>query len=114
MEHSVMTNPMSGPAYATALKNAVEQNRTAYCTPPRTGGKQMSVRLDDFLLNHVETIADLAKWNRSEVLYAIAHCGLFHLYEEAPRIAEEVVARIVEKFKAQHAADFRGTKKGGG
>ena len=64
---------MAGPSYITALRNAVEQNRAAYCTPPPTGGKQMSVRLDDFRLNHVEAVAELAKWNRSEVLYAIAH-----------------------------------------
>jgi hypothetical protein len=109
----VVSNPMAGPSYTTALRNAVEQNRTAYCTPPRTGGKQMSVRLDDFLLNHVEAIADLAEWNRSEVLYAIAHCGLFQLYEVAPHIAEEAVARIMEKFKAQHAGELGATKGSG-
>lgn len=100
------TNPMAGPSYITALRNAVEQNRAAYCTPPRTGGKQMSVRLDDFLLNHVETLAELASWNRSEVLYAIAHYGIFALYENAPEIAERVVANIMEKFKAQHSDDL--------
>jgi hypothetical protein len=95
-----------GPSYITALRNAVEQNRAAYCTPPRTGGKQMSVRLDDFLLNHVEAIAELAGWNRSEVLYAIAHFGLGALYESAPQIAEKAVASIMEKFKAQHAGEL--------
>lgn len=103
------TNPMAGPSYITALRNAVEQNRAAYCTPPRTGGKQMSVRLDDFLLNHVEAVAELASWNRSEVLYAIAHYGLFALYEGAPQIAEKAVASIMEKFKAQHADELGDT-----
>lgn len=101
-------NPMAGPSYITALRNAVEQNRAAYCTPPRTGGKQMSVRLDDFLLNHVEAISELTEWNRSEVLYAIAHYGLFTLYSQAPQIAEKAVASIMEKFKAQHAEELSG------
>ena len=100
------TNPMAGPSYITALRNAVEQNRATYCTPPRTGGKQISVRLDDFLLNHVEVLAELASWNRSEVLYAIAHYGIFALYENAPDIAEKAVAIIMEKFKARHAAEM--------
>ena len=95
-------NPMSGPSYITALQNAVEQNRTAYCTPPRTGGKQMSVRLDDFLLNHVEAIAELSGWNRSEVLYTIAHQGLYDLYNNSPSSMSLAVAKIMEKFKAQH------------
>lgn len=99
-------NPMAGPSYITALRNAVEQNRAAYCTPPRTGGKQMSVRLDDFLLNHVEAVAELASWNRSEVLYAIAHYGFFALYENAPQIAEKAVASIMGKFKAGHANEL--------
>ncbi len=101
-------NPMAGPSYITALRNAVEQNRATYCTPPRTGGKQMSVRLDEFLLNHVEAVAELAKWNRSQVLYAIAHYGLFALYENAPHIAEKAVASIMEKFKARHADELGG------
>lgn len=102
------SNPMAGPSYITALRNAVEQNRAAYCTPPRTGGKQMSVRLDDFLLNHVEAISELASWNRSEVLYAIAHYGLFELYENAPQIAEQVVANITERLRARYADELGG------
>jgi len=66
----------------------------------------MSIRLDDFLLNHVEAVAELASWNRSEVLYAIAHYGLFALYENAPQIAEKAVASIMEKFKAQRADEL--------
>jgi len=104
----VTVNPMSGPSYITALQNAVDQNRTAYCSPPRTGGKQMSVRLDDFLLNHVEAIAELSGWNRSEVLYAIAHQGLFDLYNNSPSSIDRTVARIMEKFKAQHGNELGG------
>jgi len=68
----------------------------------------MSVRLDDFLLNHIEAIAELAGWNRSEVLYAIAHSGLGALYEPAPQIAEKAVASIMEKFTAEHAEELGG------
>jgi hypothetical protein len=104
---TVRINPMSGPSYITALQNAVDQRRTAYCTPPRTGGKQMSVRLDDFLLNHVEAVAELSGWNRSEVLYAIAHQGLLDLYTVSPSSGEAAVAKIMEKFKATHADELR-------
>jgi hypothetical protein len=68
----------------------------------------MSVRLDDFLLSHIEAVAELAEWNRSEVLYAIAHYGLFALYKNAPQIAEKAVASIMEKFKARHADELGG------
>ena len=99
-------NPMSGPSYITALQNAVEQRKTSYCTPPRTGGKQMSVRLDDFLLDHVEAIAELSGWNRSEVLYAIAHQGLYDFYNNSPSSIDLAVTRIIEKFKARHAGEL--------
>jgi hypothetical protein len=97
---------MSGPSYITALQNAVVQNRTAYCSPPRTGGKQISVRLDDFLLNHVEAIAKLSGWNRSEVLYAIAHQGLYDLYNNSPSSIDVTVAKIMAKFKAQRGNEL--------
>ena len=103
-----MAQIAAGIAPEPALKNAVEQNLAAYCTPPRTGGKQMSVRLDDFLLNHVEALAELASWNRSEALYAVAHYGILHLYQEEPEIAEKAVANIMEKFKAQYSGDLGG------
>jgi hypothetical protein len=105
---AMKVNPMAGPDYIRALTNAVEENRTAYCTPPRTGGRQMSVRLDDFLTNHVEAIAELSGWNRSEVLYAIAHQGLYDLYEKSPSSIDLAVARIMEKFKARHATELGG------
>ena len=62
----------------------------------------MSVRLDDFLLNHIEALSELSNWNRSEVLYAVAHQGLLALYTVSPSSAEAAVAKIMEKFKAQH------------
>jgi hypothetical protein len=101
-------NPMAGIHYVAALQNAVEQNRSAYRTPPRTGGKQISVRLDDFLLDHVEAVAELSGWNRSEVLCAIACQGLFDLYEMSPSSIELSVARIMQKFKAKHADELGG------
>jgi hypothetical protein len=106
VEHSVTINPMSGLSHITALQNAVEQKKTAYCTPPRTGGKQMSVRLDDFLLNHIEAIAELSGWNRSEVLYAIAYQGVYDLYNNSPSSIDAAVAKIMEKFKAQHPSEL--------
>jgi hypothetical protein len=95
-------NPMAGPAYIEALRNALEQRSTAICAPPRTGGKQVSIRLDDFLLDHIEALAELSNWNRSEVLYTVAHQGLLALYTVSPTSAEAAVAKIMEKFKGRH------------
>ena len=92
-------NPMSGPAYVMALCNAVERRRNAYTTPPRTGGTQISTRLDDFVFNHIEAIVEECGWNRAEVLYALIQRGLFDLYEfTAPTTVDRIVAKIVAKI----------------
>ncbi len=62
---------MAGPAYVVALKNALEKKLAEYHSPPRTGGTQISTRLDDFVLNHVEAIVQESGWNRAEVMYAL-------------------------------------------
>jgi len=91
---------MAGPAYVVALRNALEKRTAEYITPPRTGGTQISTRLDDFVFNHVEAIVDECKWNRAEVLYALIQRGLFDLYEF---LSPEVVDRIVHKIVAKMA-----------
>jgi|SRR5271163_3710621 len=91
-------NPMAGPAHVMALKNKIEKRVMEYCTPPKTSGTQVSIRLDDFLLNHVEAIVALSGWNRSEVVYALAHRGLYDLYHYSPGIAEAVVQQIMGKM----------------
>jgi hypothetical protein len=92
-------NPMSGPAYVIALRNALESRTTEYTTPPRTGGTQISTRLDDFVFNHVQAIVEECAWNRAEVLYALIQRGLFDLYEFlSPEIVERIVRRIVAKM----------------
>ena len=93
-------NPMAGPAYVIALRNALERRTTEYTTPPKTGGTQISIRLDDFVLNHVEAIVSETKWNRAEVLYALIQRGLFDLYEF---VSPEIVDRIVQKIVAKMA-----------
>jgi len=101
-------NPMAGISYLMTLKNAVEKTRGALSAPPKTGGKQISVRLDEdeFLVNHLDAIAELAGWHRSEVLYAVAYQGLFDLYNAAPSTIEPAVDKIMEKFKAKHAVEL--------
>src|SRR6266571_3818899 len=92
-------NPMAGPAYVIALKNALEKKITEYTTPPRTGGTQISTRLDDFVFNHVEAIVEECGWNRAEVLYALIQRGLFDLYAFAsPEVVERIIHRIVAKM----------------
>src|SRR5713226_9008100 len=92
-------NPMAGPAYVIALRNALENRTTEYTPPPRTGGTQISTRLDDFLFNHVQAIVEECGWNRAEVLYALIQRGLFDLYEFAsPEVVERIVQKIVGKM----------------
>jgi hypothetical protein len=92
-------NPMAGPAYVVALRNSLEKRTTEYTTPPRTGGTQISTRLDDFVLKHVDAIVEECGWNRAEVLYALVQRGLFDLYEfVSPEIVERIVQKIVAKM----------------
>jgi hypothetical protein len=97
-----LANPMSGPAYVMALRNALEATKrpTDYKSPPRTGGTQVSIRMDDFLFNHVEAIVEeCPDWNRAEVLYALIQRGLFDLYEFCDsETVEKIVQKIVHKI----------------
>lgn len=97
-------NPMSGPAYVMALRNALEQRAASeYQSPPRTGGTQVSIRLDEFMLNHVEAITAKAGWNRAEVLNALIQRGLFDLYEFcSPESVEGLVQDVVAKLAPAH------------
>lgn len=93
------TNPMAGPAYVIALRNALERRKAEYATPPRTGGAQVSTRFDESVLNHVDAIVEECGWNRAEVLYALVQRGLFDLYEfVSPEVVERIVTRIVSKM----------------
>lgn len=97
-------NPMSGPAYVIALRNALEQRPTSeYQSPPRTGGTQVSVRLDEFIFNHVEAIVAKTEWNRAEVLNALIQRGLFDLYEFCkPKVVDALVQDVVAKLAPPH------------
>ena len=97
-------NPMSGPAYVIALRNALEQRpANEYQSPPRTGGTQVSIRLDEFILNHVEAITAKAGWNRAEVLNALIQRGLFDLYEFCrPEVVDNLVEDVVAKLAPPH------------
>jgi hypothetical protein len=95
---------MSGPAYVMALRNALEQRAASeYQSPPRTGGTQVSIRLDEFMLNHVEAITAKTGWNRAEVLNALIQRGLFDLYEFCkPEVVEGLVQDVVAKLAPSH------------
>ena len=43
------SNPMSGPAYVIALRNALDKRTAEYHSPPRTGGAQVLTRFDEFV-----------------------------------------------------------------
>ena len=95
---------MSGPAYVLALRNALEQRvASEYQSPPRTGGTQVSIRLDEFMLNHVEAVTAKTGWNRAEVLNALIQRGLFDLYEFCkPEVVEGLVQDVVAKLAPPH------------
>jgi hypothetical protein len=96
-------NPMSGPAYVIALRNALEKRPSEYQEAPRTGGTQVSIRLDEFIFNHVEAITAKSGWNRAEVLNALIQRGLFDLYEFcAPRMVDTLVQDVVAKLAPPH------------
>ena len=75
-------NPAAGgPAFIVALRNSLEKRDSEFNTPPRTGGKQQSIRLDDALARHVDVISKLTGWNRTEILATLIQRGLYDLYE---------------------------------
>jgi hypothetical protein len=77
-----------------ALCNALEsQRRPGIRNPPRTTGTQISSRLDENILNHVDVIVEQSGWNRTEVLYALVQRGLFDFYFFAD---DETVEKIIE------------------
>jgi predicted DNA-binding protein len=88
-------NPMAGgPAHIIALRNALEE-RSEFKEPPRTGGKQQSIRLDDALIQQVEVISKLTGWNRSEIFSTLIQRGLFDLYEFSD---DAVVKKIIDEL----------------
>jgi hypothetical protein len=97
-------NPMSGPAYVIALRNAIEQRPASeYRSPPRTGGTQVSIRLDEFVFNHVEAIVAKSGWNRAEVLNALIQRGLFDLYEFCnPKAVDSLVEAVMMNLAPPH------------
>ncbi len=100
----VRPNPMSGPAFVIALRNTLERRPVSeYQSPPRTGGTQISIRLDEFIFNHVEAITAQARWNRAEVLNALIQRGLFDLYEFCnAEVVDSLVADVVAKLAPFH------------
>jgi hypothetical protein len=98
------SNPMSGPAYIISLRNALERRPPSeYQSPPRTGGTQVSIRLDEFIFNHIEAVTKQSGWNRAEVLHALIQRGLFDLYEFCkPEIVDNLVQDVVAKLAPPH------------
>jgi len=89
-------NPMAGgPTYIIALRNALEERQSDFREPPRTGGKQQSIRTDDFLTQHVEVISKMTGWNRSEIFATLVQRGLFDLYEFSE---DGVVQKIIDEL----------------
>ena len=63
----------------------------------------MSIRLDEFVFNHVEAIVAKTEWNRAEVLNALIQRGLFDLYEFCkPEAVDALVRDVVAKLAPPH------------
>lgn len=93
-------NPFAGPAYIMNLCNTLEPHLkpTELRNPPRTGGSQISIRLDDHVLNHVDVIVEKSGWNRAEVLYALVQRGIFDLYYFAQgETVDAIVEAVIRK-----------------
>jgi hypothetical protein len=88
---------MSGPAHVVALANALERDRRphAYIRPPPTGGNQISVRLGEALLAHLDAIGRASGWTRVQVLTALIDRGLFDLYDA---LSDETGESIMESL----------------
>lgn len=76
-------NRLAGPDHVAALLNALQRNRRpgAYARPPATGGDQISMRLSESLLAHLDVLGKASGWTRVQVLTALIERGLFDLYE---------------------------------
>jgi len=98
---------MSGPAYVMALRNALERDKrpAEYDQPPKGGGIQISVRLEEFLYNHINAVVEKSGWNRAEVVTALVQRGLFDLYDYSHSdTVEEIVRKVVTKLAPPHTA----------
>jgi len=93
-------NPFAGPAHHVALANALERERRpeAYTQPPVTGGAQISVRLSETLLVHLDMIGRKSGWTRVQVLTAMIERGLFDLYQI---LSDEVGHEIIDSMMSQ-------------
>lgn len=90
-------NPFAGPAHVVALANSLERERRpgAYARPPVTGGNQISVRLGEALLTHLDIIGKASGWTRVQVLTALIERGLFDLYD---LLSDEVGESIMDSL----------------
>ena len=103
-------NPIAGgPAFICALRNALEGRTAEFCEAPRTGGKQHSIRLDDTLAQHIDIIAQMTGWNRTEIFSTLIERGLFDLYGMTN---DQIVNRILEalELSSQDALLWREVK----
>ncbi len=93
-------NPFSGPNYIVALRNAVERHirPNEYMEAPKTGGTQISLRLPENVLNHIEILVEKSEWNRAEILQTLIERGLFDLYSGLNgSTVEEIIESVVAK-----------------
>jgi hypothetical protein len=91
-------NPIAGgPDFVAVLRNALEKTPGGYCTPPPTGGTQISSRFADDRLAILDAICEISGWNRNQVINAFVDRGLFELFSY---VGDEIVEKVMS-----HAAE---------
>jgi len=91
-------NPIAGgPDFVIVLRNALEKTSGGYCTPPPTGGTQVSSRFADDRLAILDAVCEHSSWNRNQVINAFVDRGLFELFNY---LGDDVVEKIMT-----HAAE---------
>jgi hypothetical protein len=109
----VAHNPLAGgPSHIDALANKLMSVSGAYANPPPSGGEQFSVRLGENLIAHLDAIAKLADWTRSQVMTAAMNRGLFELYERlSPEVLDTIMSKVVSEVVPTMNTDSALTKE---
>lgn len=103
----MLNNPFAGPAHVVALANSLDRERRpgAYTRPPPTGGAQISVRLADHLMTHLDILGQRSGWTRIQVLTALLERGLFDLYDQ---LSDETGEALMDDLTNQLVPTMQG------
>ena len=74
-------NPlMCNISYVSYLANKINGKDTI-SLKPNNGGKQFSIRIDDFLSMQIDEISKLSGWSKTDIISAFIRRGLYEFYD---------------------------------